>query len=593
MTRQTSFTENLAVEFPELARQWHPTKNGALLPSHVRSKSNKKVWWRCAINPEHEWQSSVGARHRAGCPACYEEKRLKQIDVVDGQRIQRTLSMCTDLFSELVAATDQRRRLGELYVGSTMSLAWQCKHSHPIWMNRLNKRAVQGQGCPYCAGKKICATNSLLALRPDLAKQWDGDRNMAESVKLVPGTASPGSHASVWWRCEFGHSWKAQIKQRSSLNTGCPKCRPNVSALEVRIACEVEASLGVEVVHNSKIHGIEADILLPTFKIVIEVDGYPWHSPDHRNGALERDTRKTRRLQEKGYTVLRLRERRIPVLSECLCALFDDGEAELQTCKAVMGALEAIPAVGLEVRKRSAAYLKRRSLAAEEKYVALIAKLTRPKPGESLAELFPHLLPEWCGDENRPLTPDMLKPGSAFRAAWECLECGHRWSAVVASRTAQGTGCPRCTGRVFTPGQALSDLFPSVAAEWDTNANDVGADQVTQFSNRVRAWRCAHGHTWKASVANRTKGGQSCPYCAHKRASPEWNLAVKHPDVAGLFDLERNAPLLPQDVLPMSGKSIWWSCCRGHAWRISADRQTRRGARCLYCEGTARRPQDT
>lgn len=30
---------------PELARQWHPIKNGGLKPTQVTVNSNKKVWW--------------------------------------------------------------------------------------------------------------------------------------------------------------------------------------------------------------------------------------------------------------------------------------------------------------------------------------------------------------------------------------------------------------------------------------------------------------------------------------------------------------------------------------------------------------------
>jgi DNA-directed RNA polymerase subunit RPC12/RpoP len=496
-----------------------------------------------------------------------------------------------DLFSELVASPDERKQLGELYVGSSKSLTWRCMRGHPAWTNRLRKRAIDGQGCPFCAGKKICASNSLLALHADIAAQWDAERNVADGFLLSPEVASPGAHASVWWRCEFGHSWKASIKQRTSFKTGCPKCRPNVSALEVRVACEVEAAVRMEVVRSSKVHGIEADILIPGLRVVIEVDGYPWHSPVRRKNALERDERKTRRLQELGYTVLRLRERRVPLLALCRCVVFEDGEDALRTCKTLIRAIGELPDLGPGPAKGVSAYLRRRSLAAQEKYVDLIATLNRPKPGESLAEVFPQLVAEWCSEVNRPLTPEMVKPGSDMKVWWRCGTCSHRWAAVVAARTALGTGCPRCSGRVFTPGQTLAERFPQVAPEWDLDKNEVSADEVTPFSNTKRWWRCVRSHSWMTTVANRTRGGNGCPYCSHKLASPEWNLAVVARDVAGLFDAERNAPLRAQDVLPNAGRSklLWWKCPSGHSWRDSADRQTRRGARCLYCLGTARR----
>jgi CDGSH-type Zn-finger protein len=40
---------------PDLAKEWHPTKNGNLKPSEVRENSVKKVWWlaKCGRSEEH------------------------------------------------------------------------------------------------------------------------------------------------------------------------------------------------------------------------------------------------------------------------------------------------------------------------------------------------------------------------------------------------------------------------------------------------------------------------------------------------------------------------------------------------------------
>ena len=49
-------------DFPELIKEWHPTKNGELKPEEVTSGSNKKVWWKCEKGLEHEWQTTVNSR---------------------------------------------------------------------------------------------------------------------------------------------------------------------------------------------------------------------------------------------------------------------------------------------------------------------------------------------------------------------------------------------------------------------------------------------------------------------------------------------------------------------------------------------------
>lgn len=56
---------------PTLASDWHPTKNGSIVPSSVAPNANKKFWWKCFNDPTHEWMATPGARSRgSGCPTC-------------------------------------------------------------------------------------------------------------------------------------------------------------------------------------------------------------------------------------------------------------------------------------------------------------------------------------------------------------------------------------------------------------------------------------------------------------------------------------------------------------------------------------------
>lgn len=68
---------DLATIHPHLAKEWHPTKNGELMPHDVTQGSHKKVWWKC--NKGHEWQVNIHNRTGGGngCPYCANQKVLK------------------------------------------------------------------------------------------------------------------------------------------------------------------------------------------------------------------------------------------------------------------------------------------------------------------------------------------------------------------------------------------------------------------------------------------------------------------------------------------------------------------------------------
>lgn len=56
---------------PELAKEWHPTKNGDLTPFDVFANTNQYIWWLCPTCG-HEWRAKGSNRNanKRGCPRC-------------------------------------------------------------------------------------------------------------------------------------------------------------------------------------------------------------------------------------------------------------------------------------------------------------------------------------------------------------------------------------------------------------------------------------------------------------------------------------------------------------------------------------------
>jgi RNase P subunit RPR2 len=65
-----------------------------------------------------------------------------------------------------------------------------------------------------------------------------------------------------------------------------------------------------------------------------------------------------------------------------------------------------------------------------------------------------------------------------------------------------------------------------------------------------------------------------------------------NPNLAKEWHPTKNENLGPQDVLPNSGKSVWWQCSLGHEWRARISDRNIRQTKCTQCKGFAVRHQD-
>ncbi|MEV8274315.1 zinc-ribbon domain-containing protein [Microbacterium sp. NPDC077184] len=209
-----------------------------------------------------------------------------------------------------------------------------------------------------------------------------------------------------------------------------------------------------------------------------------------------------------------------------------------------------------------------------------------PWLGQSdLASEYPAVAAEWdrtpgsnAGD------PDHVGARSNRRVNWVCGE-GHRWTATIANRTRNGSGCPFCAGNRAVPGQTdLATVRPDLALEWDFERNgDLTPNVVGAFSAMKVWWTGECGHRWDAAINNRSSG-QGCPMCAGKRAiTGVTDLATVRPDLAGQWHSSNK--LRPDEVVPGSGKKVVWQCAEGHTWTAAIYRRHVLGTGCPFCFG--------
>ena len=65
----------------------------------------------------------------------------------------------------------------------------------------------------------IIRNGSVAAKFPELVPEWDVQKNKG----MTPDNFSANSHTKVWWKCNNGHSWQADISSRNR-KLGCPYC---------------------------------------------------------------------------------------------------------------------------------------------------------------------------------------------------------------------------------------------------------------------------------------------------------------------------------------------------------------------------------
>lgn len=227
-----------------------------------------------------------------------------------------------------------------------------------------------------------------------------------------------------------------------------------------------------------------------------------------------------------------------------------------------------------------------------------MATIRRARPGRSLAELYPLIAAEWVTEANPDIVLEHIAASSGFRGTWRCADCGHIWEAFVYARTRLGGGCPRCGHQRIsesrsqpTPGRALDEAAPQIAAEWDSVRNGMTPQDVAVSSSRRAWWICSLcGGSWQAVVGNRTKAeaAPGCPACskargAARRRTPKdgRSLADLRPDLALEWDEDSNGAPASSVSARAARKATWHCQTCGHRWETTVANRALSG--CPMC----------
>lgn len=201
----------------------------------------------------------------------------------------------------------------------------------------------------------------------------------------------------------------------------------------------------------------------------------------------------------------------------------------------------------------------------------------------SLQSEAPKIALQWHPTKNLPLTPEEITPGSGKKVWWLCPN-GHEWKAQINNR-AKGSGCPYCAGQKPTAERNFTTEYPELLKEWDSEKNHKKPEDFTPRANAKVWWKCEKGHSWQATITNRTRdtNKNGCPCCSNKKLCEDNSLAQVRPEIAKDWHPNKNAPLTPKDVIAGGNKKVWWVCKLGHEWKATIGNRVLNGTGCPKC----------
>ena len=423
----SSTKKSLAETHPEVAKQWHPTKNSELTPFDIGAGSNKKVWWKCDKGDDHEWMSYIYNRalKNSGCSVC------------DGKTI--VASNCLASTHPKISKQWHPTKNGHLtpfnvHSGSHKKIWWKCdKGDDHEWENAIYKRKL-GRGCPICSGHKVVNSNCLATLNPELTKEWHPTKN----GKLTPFEVTENSGKKVWWKCDKGedHEWVSSVAHRNN-GRSCPVC---LNQKIVNSNCL--ATLNPELA--SEWHPIKNGKLTP-FDIGAGSNKKVWWKcpivEDH-----EWMSSVSTRNKGIGCSVC---DGRTVVKSNCLATLNPELTKEWHPTK--NGKLTLF-----EVTENSGKKVWWKCDKGEDhEWISSVSNRSfgnncpvcsgnKVVLSNCLATLNPELAKEWHPTKNGKLTPFDVSIGSNKKVWWKCDKGDdHVWK--VSGNSRNNSGCPFCT----------------------------------------------------------------------------------------------------------------------------------------------------
>jgi len=579
--RKLSEVNNLKAKHDEIAREWHPSRNGNLKPEKFTSGSSKKIWWKCENN--HEWKTSISNRtYGTRCPFCIGAKATSE-------------SNLSVLFPSLMKEWDYSKnniQPYELRPKSGKKVWWKCKYGHE-WETSPQKRTGEGTSCPFCSTQ-----TSSIEIRVYCELKWIFNsviwRYKIEGIecdifftKYNIGIEVDGKR----WHLNKLEKDIEKFEKLSELGINLIRVRekglPSTNENDVFFSANtISVENILEILDKIKNISLLEKKDFFNYSVYLEKQAFQNETEyrkilSHLPAPVPEDS-----LEYNNPEIADLWDhvKNHPLKP----SFFSPGSNKKVWWKCVKGH-QWNASISNRVKGRGCPHCSNRIITKEN----------------SLLTLNPELAKEWNFQKNGKLTPDLFSTKSGQKVWWLC-HLGHEWETDIYSRTI-GTGCPICAipkrakktlQTKIKKNGSLEETCPELVKEWHPSKNyEITPGDVLKGTNKKVWWLCPIGHEWQAVVSSRSLSGTGCPVCSDKKGRETWSktildrsgsFAEKFPEIAKQWNYKKNGDLKPQQVTPHSHKKVWWICKDNHEWQNTPSKRAI-GRGCPICRLTKKK----
>lgn len=524
-----------------------------------------------------------------------------------------------DLMIEWDAAKNESLGLDPAGItcGSKKKAWWKGKCGHG-WQAVVKSRNY-GHGCPYCNGKQVLVGfNDLNSIAPQLAKEWDYDKNSG----ITPKEVTIGSHKKVWWIGKCGHSWQAQIKSRIR-GTGCPYCDGKLILKGFNDLKTVVPTIANEW-NYEKNNEFSIDEIAANSHATVWwkcANGHEWqsspnnrvsknrgcpyccHNPKVLSGINDFATKYPDLLKEwhpikntdifpdqlmpnsntkvwwkcvKGHEWKtsvnhRTNGSNCPFCSQSAQTSFPEQAIYYYVKKAYPDAINGftdlfnnhgmeldvfVPSLKIGIEYDGIAFHKKRThkLREQNKY-----KICQDASVKLIR------IREDLSNTETIICDKLIFVDPDLKSAIEELKEYLPKLGVI-----DIDNDSKIIKSGYLSDREKNSLFyqnPNLAEEWNYDKNGALSPKMFSCNSGESVWwKCDNGHEWKAKIGSRNRGN-GCPYCSNRLVLSGYNdLAHVREDLMIEWDYSKN-PIDPTTITSGSGKKAWWKCSKcGHEW---------------------------